>query len=232
MVNLKNEITIFEEENIRLEVSVKDDTVWLTQRQIAMLFDVKRPAITKHLNNIFKTKELDELSVCSKMEHTASDNKKYVIKYYNLDAIISLGYRINSKKATEFRKWANKIIKDYLLEGYVINKERLNYLEKTIKLIDIANRIDDNMKSSEANDILKIIGSYTKALNLLNDYDYNKIKKKGKIRSKKQITYTNCIEIINRLKFNEKSKLFALERDKGLEGIINDIYQTFNIINS
>ncbi len=113
------------EGNVNVEVFVKDETIWLTQKSISELFGVKRPAITKHLNNIFDSKELDENSVCSILEHTASDGKKYNTKFYNLDAIISVGYRVNSYQATQFRIWATKILKEYTIKGFVLNDERL-----------------------------------------------------------------------------------------------------------
>ena len=150
------------------------------------------------------------------------------IEYYNLDMIISVGYRVKSKNGIIFRKWANQILKDYLLKGYTVNQKRLDYLEKTVKLIDIANRVDDSLNNNDAKEILKVIGTYSKALDLLDDYDYKTVKKaKGSVDAK-QIKYADCIEIIKELKFNEKSDLFAKERDKGLQSIINNVYQSFD----
>ena len=212
---------------MKLEVNVKDETVWLTQKQMAELFGKDRRTITRHIQNIYKDEELEENSVCSFFEHTAEDGKKYNVQYYNLDMIISVGYRVNSKQGVAFRKWANKILKDYMLKGYAVNQKRLEYLEKTIKLIDIANRMDERLEGSDAKGILKVIGSYSKALNLLDDYDHRTLKKvKGNIDERK-IKYADCINIINKLKFNQESELFAVERDKGLEAIIGNIYQTF-----
>ncbi|MBE6139744.1 MAG: phosphoribosylaminoimidazolesuccinocarboxamide synthase [Firmicutes bacterium] len=225
---MKNEIILFENQDVKLDVNIKDDTVWLTQTQIAHLFGKDRKTITRHIQNIYKDEELEENSVCSFFEHTATDGKIYNVQHYNLDMIISVGYRVKSKNGIIFRKWANKILKEYLLKGYAINQKRLEYLEKTVKLIDIANRIDDELEGNEAKEILKVIGDYSKALNLLDNYDHKDIiKVKGNISDKK-ITYEKCIEIINKLRFNNDSKLFALERDKGLESIIGDIYQTFD----
>ena len=225
---MKNEIILFENQDVKLDVNIKDDTVWLTQTQIAHLFGKDRKTITRHIQNIYKDEELEENSVCSFFEHTATDGKIYNVQHYNLDMIISVGYRVKSKNGIIFRKWANKILKEYLLKGYAINQKRLEYLEKTVKLIDIANRIDDELEGNEAKEILKVIGDYSKALDLLDNYDHKDIiKVKGNISDKK-ITYEKCIEIINKLRFNNDSKLFALERDKGLESIIGDIYQTFD----
>ena len=129
----QGEIILYQpDEAVRLEVRLEDETVWLTQEQIADLFGTKRPAITKHLNNIYKSGELDIDSTCSILEHMGNDGKqRYTTKYYNLDAILSIGYRVNSKNATLFRKWANSVLKDYLLKGYSINK-RLSELERTV----------------------------------------------------------------------------------------------------
>ena len=130
MTTPQNEIVLYQpNESVKLDVRIENETVWLSQMQIAELFGTKRPAITKHLVNIFNTGELIENSVCSKMEHTANDGKIYHTKFYNLDAILSVGYRVNSIHATQFRIWANRIIKDYLLKGYAIHQriERLEY---------------------------------------------------------------------------------------------------------
>ena len=182
---------------------------------------------TRHIQNIYKDEELEENAVCSFFEHTAEDGKKYNVQYYNLDMIISVGYRVNSKQGVAFRKWATNVLKDYMLKGYAVNQRRLEYLEKTIKLIDIANRMDERLEGSDAKEILKVIGSYSKALNLLDDYDHRTLKKvKGNIDERK-IKYDDCINIIDKLRFNQESSLFAVERDKGLEAIIGNIYQTF-----
>ena len=150
------------------------------------------------------------------------------VNFYSLDVIISVGYRVKSKNGVIFRKWANKILKDYLIKGYAINEKRLEYLEKAVKLIDIASRNLEGLDTVGASDIIKVLQRYTKSLNLLDDYDHKSLTKpKGNISNEK-ITYKNCIDIIKTLKFNEKSELFALERDKGLESIINNIYQTFD----
>ena len=142
--------------------------------------------------------------------------------------IISIGYRVKSKNGIIFRKWANKVLKEYLLKGYAVNEKRLKYLEKTIKLIDIAGRIDSEIKGTEAKEIIKVINNYSKALNLLDDYDHKRITKPIGTKNNKKITYEDCISIINKLKFNSNSNLFALERNKGLKGIIGAIYQSFD----
>lgn len=226
--NMKNEIVLFENQDVKLEVNVKDETVWLTQAQMAQLFDKDRKTITRHIQNIYKDGELEENSVCSFFEHTGNDGKKYHVQFYNLDMIISIGYRVKSKQGIVFRKWANKVLKDYLLKGYAINQRRLEYLEKTVKLIDIAGRIDNNISAQEAKEIIKVISNYSNALNLLDDYDHRTITKpKGSINNN-IITYEECLEVISKLRFNSGSNLFALERNEGLKAILGAIYQSFD----
>ena len=221
---MKNEIIIFENQNVKLEVSMKDETVWLTQAQIAKLFDRDVGVISRHIKNVFE-EELDEKSNLQKMQIANSDK---LVNFYNLDVIISVGYRVKSKNGVIFRKWSNKILKDYLIKGYVVNEKRLEYLEKTVKLIDIASRNLEGLDGVGASDIIKVLQRYTKSLDLLDDYDHKSLTKpKGNISSAK-ISYKNCIDIIKTLKFHEKSDIFAMERDKGLESIINNIYQTFD----
>lgn len=185
---------------------MKEETVWLTQAQMEILFDVKHATISEHINNIFKEGELDERTSVGISDKSTGGRKS---KIYNLDVIISVGYRVKSKNGVIFRQWANKILKDYMLKGYAVNQKRLEYLEKTIKLIDIANRIDERLEGNDAKEILKVIGDYSKALDLLDDYDHRTLKKiEGNIDERK-IEYNECINIINKLRFNEESSLFA-----------------------
>ena len=229
----KNEIILFENQDVKLEVNMQDETVWLSLEQMAKLFERDRTVITRHINNIFKNQELSKDEVCAKFAHTtehgAIQGKKQTreVDYYNLDMIISVGYRVNSKQGIIFRRWATKVLKDYMIKGYAVNQKRLEYLEKTIKLIDIANRIDGRLEENDAKEILKVIGEYSKALDLLDNYDHKTLKKiDGNIDDRK-IEYQECINIVNKLRFNEESSLFAVERDKGLESIIGNIYQGF-----
>ena len=222
---MKNEIILFENQNVKLEVNMRDETVWLTQEQMAKLFGKDRTVITRHINNIFKDGELEEKSNVQKMHFANSDRP---VSLYNLDVIISVGYRVKSQNGVIFRKWANKVLKDYLLKGYAVNQKRLEYLEKTIKLIDIEGRIDIELKGTEAQEIIKVINSYSNALNLLDDYDHKRITKPNGTKDNKKITYEDCMDIVNKLKFNSDSTLFALERDEGLKAIIGTIYQSFD----
>ena len=224
---MKNEIILFENQTVKLEVNMKDETVWLSLDQMARLFDRDKSVISRHIKNSFK-EELDKSSVVANFATTATDGKTYKVEYYNLDMIISVGYRVKSQNGVIFRKWANKVLKDYMLKGYAVNQRRMEYLEKTVKLIEIANRVDEEMENSDAKEILKVIGRYSNALNLLDDYDHKTLNKPKGETSKKKIKYSECIKIIKKLKFNQNSDIFALERNKGLESIINNIYQTFD----
>lgn len=228
MEEKKNEIILFENQGVKLEVNLKDETVWLNRKQLSELFDRDVKTIGKHINNALNEELKDSNSVIAKFATTATDGKIYNIEYYNLDMIISVGYRVKSKNGVIFRQWANKILKDYMLKGYAVNQKRLDYLEKTIKLIDIANRMDERLENSDAKEILKVIGEYSKALDLLDDYDHKTLKKVNGSIDERKIEYDECIEIINKLRFNEESSLFALERDKGLQAIIGNIYQSFD----
>ena len=216
-----------------MEVNLKDETVWLNLEQMSQLFGRDKSVISRHIKNALSEELNDEVVIAkfaTTSKHGAIEGKTqtHLVDYYNLDMIISIGYRVKSKNGVFFRQWANKILKDYMLKGYAINQRRLEYLEKTVKLIDIANRIDERLEGNDAKEILKVIGEYSKALDLLDDYDHKTLKKiKGNIDERK-IEYKECIEIINKLRFNEESTLFAIERDKGLEAIIGNIYQSFS----
>lgn len=228
-----NEIILFENQGVKLEVNLKDETVWLNSEQMAQLFGRDYKTIRKHINNALK-EELKNEVVVAKFENTTEHGaiqgktQTHMVEYYNLDMIISVGYRVKSNNGVIFRKWANKILKEYLIKGYAVNQRRLEYLEKTIKLIDIANRIDEKLEGNDAKEILKVIGDYSKALDLLDDYDHKTLKKIDGNIDERKIEYKECIEVINKLRFNEESSLFAVERDKGLESIIGNIYQSFD----
>ena len=223
----KNEIILFENQGVKLEVNLKDETVWLNRQQLAELFDRDIKTIGKHINNALNEELKDDNSVVAKFATTASDGKTYNVEYYNLDVIISVGYRVKSENGVIFRRWANKILKNYMLKGYAINQKRLEYLEKTVKLIDIANRIDERLQGDDAKELLKVIGGYSRALDLLDDYDHRTLKKIKGNTDERMIKYVDCLDVIEKLRFNQESSLFAVERNKGLESIIGNIYQSF-----
>ena len=189
MLNEKNEIMIFENQDVKLEVNMKDETVWLTQEQMAKLFDKAKSTINEHIKNIYKEGELEESETLTKF-----GNSEFVDKptnYYNLDMIISVGYRVKSKNGIAFRKWATKILKDYMLKGHAVNQRRLEYLEKTIKLIDIANRIDERLEAIDGKEIYNSIEE--KASNFL----YLIVKNHVFIDGNKRIAATLFIYFLN-----------------------------------
>ena len=226
---MKNEIVLFKNQNVKLEVNMKDETVWLSLDQMAKLFGRDKSVISRHIKNALE-EELDTSTVANfaTVQYEGERNVTRNIDYYNLDMIISVGYRVKSQNGVIFRKWATKILKDYMIKGYVANQKRSEYLEKTVKLIDIAGRIDTELKGNEAQEIIKVINNYSNALDLLDDYDHKRITKPNGTRDNKQINYEDCLNIITKLKFGNNSNLFALERNQGLKEIIGTIYQSFD----
>lgn len=224
-----NEIIIFENQDVKLKVNLKDDTVWLSLEQMSRLFDRDKSVISRHIKNALE-EELENSTVAkfATVQKEGNRNVTRDIEYYNLDMIISVGYRVKSNNGIIFRKWANKVLKDYLIKGYALNNKRLEYLEKTIKLIDIAGRIDSELKDCEAMEIIKVINNYSNALNLLDDYDHKRISKPSGTTSNNKIIYEDCMDIVNNLKFNSDSDLFGLEKNQGLKAIIGTIYQSFD----
>jgi len=219
----------------KVEVRLVQNTVWLRQEQIAELFGTKRPAITKHLANIFKTKELNENSVCSILEHTAADNKVYKTKFYNLDAIISVGYRVNSGKATQFRIWATNILRKYLVNGYALNERRLKAQAEKIKELQDAVNLLKNLVlldsvSEETKGIIQIVAEYTRALDILDDYDHDRLAApKGTRKKTAKLSYEEAKEIITAMKkkFHD-SALVGQEKDNSFKSSMGAIYQTFD----
>ena len=226
---MKNEIVLFKNQNVKLEVNMKDETVWLSLDQMAKLFGRDKSVISRHIKNALE-EELDISTVANfaTVQNEGGRNVTRNIDYYNLDMIISIGYRVKSQNGVIFRKWATKILKDYMIKGYAVNQKRLEYLEKTVKLIDIAGRIDTKLKGNEAQEIIKVINNYSNALDLLDDYDHKRIIKPNGTKDNKQITYEDCLNIITKLRFSNNSDLFALERNQGLKEIIGTIYQSFD----
>ena len=227
--HMKNEIVFFENQAVKLEVNVKEDTVWLNAEQTAELFGRDSKTIRKHIANALK-EELDNSTVANFATVQTEGNRTISrnIDYYNLDMIISVGYRVKSHNGILFRKWANKVLKDYLIKGYAVNQKRLEYLEKTVQLISIAGRIEDKLNGDDAQGIIKVINTYSNALNLLDNYDHRILTKPKGTTNNKMITYEECKNIIHLLKFNSDSNLFAQERNSGLKEIIGTIYQSFD----
>lgn len=235
----KGEIVIYKtSKGPEIEVKMEAESIWLTQAQIALLFGTKRPAITKHLNNIFKNGELRKVSVCSILEHTAADRKTYKTQFYNLDAIISIGYRVNSKRATQFRVWATNILNKYLMHGYAINEKKLfqtkgslNELQEAISLLEEKSKYE--LLEDQTQEILSLLAHYSKTLTLLDNYDKDKLVVSQKHKGKFVLTYKESMQVITQLKNNltnkkEASDFFGKEYECKLEGIIGNIYQSFS----
>lgn len=224
-MNSNFEIKVFNNGNVSVEVSFDKDnnTVWLTQKQMAELFDVTTDNISLHIKNIFKDSELD-ISVTEEFSITASDGKTYKTKIYNLDMIISVGYRVKSKMGIVFRKWVTSVLNKYFIEGYAVNEKRLKFLEKQINLMSIASRLNNNLITNEENNIFKSIIDYEKALSLLDDYDHQCLVKPSGTFGCYKLTYEECRKIIDSMKFD--SKIFGVEKDGSFNSSINTIYQT------
>ncbi len=234
----KGEIAIYTSSDgkVSIDAKLKNETIWLTQEQIAQLFDVKRPAITKHINNIYKECELDEQNTCSILEHMGNNTKQtYFTKYYNLDAIIAVGYRVNSKRATQFRIWSTNILKEYLVQGYVVNqqniqehKEKLAALQQVVELLNRS--IENQIKTVEqAQNISKILNQFVKGLNLLDDFDHKRLDNKGQTKREAQIiSVEEFLSVIDKMKGDFASDVFAQPKDDSFNSSVNQIYQTFD----
>jgi len=235
--NLNDKIIIYQSEDgkTQLDVKLEHETVWLTQKQIAELFGTKRPAITKHLKNIYSSEELIEESTCSILEHMGNDGRQsYNTKYYNLDAILSVGYRVNSKNATRFRQWANSVLKQYLVKGYAINedirKHQIAELRQLIQVLGRAIQQQPAKTTDESNALFDVVVDYTYALDTLDNYDYQRLHIAKTTKEEPfPATYENAMHEIDMLrqKFGG-SVLFGNEKDDSFKSSIGQIYQTFD----
>jgi prophage maintenance system killer protein len=220
-----------------VEVLFEDDTVWLTQKQMAELFGVEVHTINYHLKKIFKSKELDDNSVIRKIRITASDGKEYETNFYRLDAIISVGYRVNSTRATQFRIWATRTLKEHLLKGYTINQKRLaetgvKELENALQFIKQASS-KRQLSNDEAQGLLEVIAKYAKSWLLLKSYDDNNLPVTNGRSPKFSISYAYALNVVNKLKMTlmakgEASEIFGNEREHGLEAILGGLEQSFS----
>ena len=231
----KGEIIIYETQDgeTSIDVRMEEETVWLTLHQMAILFDRDNSVISRHLKNIFLENELDRNSVVAKNATTAADNKIYQVEYYSLDVIISVGYRVKSQRGTQFRIWANKILKNYLVKGYAVNeKVSRQQLEHLSGMIDILSNALENktIDADEAGSLLRIIKDYTYGLDTLDRYDHQKLIINETTRQKEfKITYAKAIKALKNLKSKfSNSELFAREKDDSFKSSINTIYQTFD----
>ena len=234
-----NDIIIYQTEDgeIKLDVKMDKETVWLTQAQMSDLFQTDRTAILRHINNIYKSQELESVSTCAKIAQVRTEGKRNVtryIPYYNLDMIISVGYRVNSKRCTQFRIWANKILKDYLIKGYAINQkiklERYQELKDMVHILGNTLKNQEHLTSDHSQGLLAVITDYVYALDTLDKYDYQQLFIENTTKGDRfHATYENAMEAIRSLKgkFGE-SKLFAHEKDQSFKSSIATIYQTFD----
>lgn len=220
----KAELVIFEAQNsdVKLEVNIENETVWLSLDQMSELFERDKSTISRHIKNIFKDEELSQNSVVANFATTASDGKIYDVTFYDLDVIISVGYRVKSKRGVEFRRWANSVLKEYILKGYAVNNNRINELGEAIRIMKRANE-----NQIEGKQILDVIEKYTLALDLLDDYDHQKIEKPKGNTATYTLTYKECRKVIDGMKFGSESELFGNEKDDSFKSSINAIYQTF-----
>ncbi|MCS2947854.1 virulence RhuM family protein [Bacteroides sp. BFG-638] len=215
-----------------IDVKLENETVWLTLSQITELFDRDKSVVSRHISNVFREGELDRNSVVAKNATTASDGKIYQVEYFNLDVIISVGYRVKSQRGTQFRIWANKILKDYLIKGYAINQQvkaaQLEDLKSTVRLL--SNVIEHKQLTlDEANGLLRVITDYTYGLDTLDKYDYQQLEVDSTTPTEEfRATYEEAMEAIHLLqeKFGS-SDLFGNEKDQSFKSSINTIYQTF-----
>jgi len=220
-----------------IQVKFEQDTVWLDAHLIAKIFDVQRPAVVKHISNIYKTGELNKKSTCSILEQVAGDGKIRKMSLYNLDTIISVGYRVNSQKATQFRIWASKILKQYLTRGYTINKKRLSeaqnkFFELQAAILFLQKQSKKELLAGQETEVLSLLADYSKTFSLLEQYDKERLVNKKGQKTGFILDYKICNNIVIELKKElvtrkEASDLFGQEKDKSFEGIIKGLYQTF-----
>lgn len=238
VINANEEIVIYRTGgSVVLKINLNKDMVWLSLDQIASLFERDKSAISRHLKNIFSSDELDRKSVVAKIATTGPDGKTYKVDFYNLDAIISVGYRVNSKKATQFRIWATKVLKDHLLKGYSINKHRLfaqrskfKELQTTIDYLE--SQAKHELLQNQGLELLSLVRDYTRSLNLLEQYDNKKFVKKRGIKVKTPITVSLANNVIKKIKENlsvsgKALGMLGVDTNKKLDSIINNLNQTF-----
>ena len=235
---MNNSIEIYRSQDgsIQLNVKLENDTVWLTQSQMAELFGVDRTSIVRHIRNIYKSEELDQNSTCAKNAQVRTEGHRSILReipYYNLDMIISVGYRVNSKNATSFRRWATSVLKQYLIKGYAINQQikldRYNELKNVVRLMSRTVGLQEKVTSEEYGGLFNVISDYVYALDTLDHYDYQSLSIQKTTKEEPfRATYENAMEAINALK--EKfggSQWFANEKDDSFKSSIGQIYQTF-----
>lgn len=235
---MNNSIEIYSSQDgsIQLKVKLENDTVWLTQSQMAELFGVDRTSIVRHIRNIYKSEELDQNSTCAKNAQVRTEGHRSILReipYYNLDMIISVGYRVNSKNATSFRRWATSVLKQYIIKGYAINQQikldRYNELKDVVRLMSRTMGLQEKVSSEEYGGLFNVISDYVYALDTLDHYDYQSLSIQKTTKEEPfRATYENAMEAINVLKDKfGGSQWFANEKDDTFKSSIGQIYQTF-----
>ena len=216
----ENEIVLFETEDkkITLPVEIKDETVWLSVSQMAQLFDREESNIRRHVLNVFNENEVDENN---NVHFLHVNNVKKPVPFYSLDVIISVGYRVKSKRGVEFRRWANSVLKQYILQGYAVNQRRIQQLGEVIRIMK---RTENELDSKQ---ILSVIERYNNALDLLDAYDHQTMKRPKGNEATYVLTYEECVEVIQSMRFGDESDLFGREKDDSFKGSIGNIYQSF-----
>lgn len=222
----KNEIVIFETEDnvIKLKVPVEGETVWLNRQQMSELFDRDVKTIGKHINNALREELEYDSSTVAKFATVQIEGEREVqrqIEYYNLDVIISVGYRVKSKRGVEFRRWANSVLKQYILQGYALNNNRIAQLGEVIQIM---RRTQNSLDSQQ---VLNVIQKYSKALDLLDSYDHQNMKRPKGNTATYELTYEECMDVISHMRFGLESDLFGKEKDNSFKGSIGNIYQSF-----
>lgn len=220
---MDSNIVIFESEDksVCIKVQMSDDTVWLNRNQLAELFGRDVKTIGKHINNTLKEELSGDDSVVAKFATTAADGKTYQTEYYNLDVIISVGYRVKSKRGIEFRKWANRVLKDYIIKGYAVNNNRINQIGEVIRIMK---RTQEQLDSKQ---VLSVIERYTTALDLLDSYDHQNMTRPQGSEAVYVLTYEECRRLIDSMRFGDESDVFGNEKDDSFKGSIGNIYQSF-----
>ena len=215
----RNEIIIFETEDhqIKLEVNVESETVWLSANQMALLFERDEKTIRKHINNVFSESEVDKINNTQKMR---VEGVKQLVPFYTLDVIISVGYRVKSKRGVEFRRWANSVLKQYILKGYAVNDNRIKQLGEVIRIMK---RTENELDSKQ---ILSVIEKYSNALDLLDSYDHQNMTRPKGNKATYVLQYEECMKVIQSMRFGDESDLFGKEKDDSFKGSIGNIYQS------
>ena len=219
----ESQIIIFEtqDKSISLPVMIADESAWINRNQMAELFGRDVKTIGKHINNALREELSDENAVVAKFATTAADGKTYMTEHYNLDVIVSVGYRVKSKRGVEFRRWANSVLKEYIIKGYAVNHNRMNQLNEVIRVMK---RVENSLDTRQ---VLTVVERYSQALDLLDAYDHQNMKRPKGNEATYVLTYEECRKVIDDMKFGDTSSLFGNEKDDSFKGSIGAIYQSF-----